>query len=112
MAEKKPAAPSGAAPGAGGATKKKKSARHPSAIVRARRNARRAAINKSRTSKMRTAVKDVETAIAAGDKAKARAALSLAASNLHRGAQKGVIHANTAARTLSRLNARVKALGA
>ena len=111
MAEKKPAAPGGAAPGAGGA-KPKKSARHPSAIVRARRNARRAAINKSRTSKMRTAVKDVETAIAAGDKAKARAALSLAASNLHRGAQKGVIHANTAARTLSRLNARVKALGA
>jgi small subunit ribosomal protein S20 len=110
MAEKKPAA-GGAAPGAAGA-KKKKSARHPSAIVRARRNVRRAAINKSRTSKMRTAVKDVETAIAAGDKKKAQAALSAAASNLHRGAQKGVIHANTASRTLSRLNARVKALGA
>ncbi len=52
----------------------------------------------------------VETAIAAGDKAAARAAFEEAQPALHRGVTKGVLHRNTAARKLSRLSARINAL--
>ena len=59
---------------------------------------------------MRTFVKKVETAIAGGDKAAAAAALRAAQPELQRAATKGVVHANTVARKLSRLSARIKAL--
>jgi small subunit ribosomal protein S20 len=98
-----------AEPGAA-APKKKKSARHKSAIVRTRRNARRAAINRMRLSRVRGFVVGVESAIASGDKKAAMAALRAAEPELARGAQKGVIRRQTAQRKLSRLNARVKAM--
>lgn len=94
----------------GTAAKKKRSARHPSAIKRTRRNARRTAINKSRESRLKTSLVKVEQAIAAGDRAKAMEAFKAAQPDVHRGVAKGVVHKNTAARTLSRLNARIKAL--
>ena len=96
--------------GAAGAAKKKRSARHPSAIKRTRRNARRAAINKARVSRLKTFVTLVEQAIAGGDKAKAAAALKAAQPVIHRGVAKGVLPKNTAARRISRLNARIKAM--
>ena len=99
------------APGAGtAAAKKKRSARHPSAIKRTRRNARRAVINKSRVSRLKNSLVTVEQAIAAGDRAKAMAAFKAAQPDIHRSVTKGVLHRNTAARQLSRLNARIKAL--
>ncbi|MCT8972101.1 30S ribosomal protein S20 [Microbaculum marinisediminis] len=84
----------------------------PSAKKAARKIARRTAINKTRKSRVRTFVKQVEAAIAAGDRTKATEALRAAEPELMRAAQKGVMHANTASRKVSRLSARVKALPA
>ena len=61
---------------------------------------------------MRTFVKKVEEAIASGDQTKARDALRAAEPELIRAAQKGVLHANTASRKVSRLAARVKPMQA
>lgn len=94
----------------GTAAKKQRSARHPSAVKRTRRNARRAAINKSRVSRLRSALVKVEQAIAAGDRVKAMEAFKAAQPDIHRSVAKGVLHKNTAARQLSRLNARIKAM--
>lgn len=85
-------------------------AHHKSAKKRIRRNARREAVNRARMSRIRTFMKKVELAIASGDSAAARTALQSAQPELHRGVTKGVLHKNTAARKLSRLSARVKAL--
>ena len=82
----------------------------PQAEKRIRRNARRAAVNKARLSRIRTQVKKVESAIAAGDKAGAQAALQAAQPELLRGVSKGVVHKNTASRKISRLSKRVSAL--
>jgi small subunit ribosomal protein S20 len=87
-------------------------AQHKSAKKRIRRNARRAVINHSRLSAIRTAVKRVEAAIAAGDKTAAQAAFKKAMPQLARGSAKGVLHKRTVARKLSRLSQRIKALHA
>ena len=78
---------------------------------RARQNERRAAVNKNRRSRIRTFVRKVEEAIASGDQAAAAAALKAAQPEIMRGVTKGITHKNTAARKISRLAARVKALG-
>jgi small subunit ribosomal protein S20 len=83
-----------------------------SAQKRIRQTAKRTARNQARKSRMRTFVKKVETAIAGGDRAAANEALRAAQPEMQRAAGKGVIHANTVSRKLSRLSARVKALGA
>ena len=77
-----------------------------------RKIARRTAVNKSRRSRVRNFVRKVEEAIATGDAALAKAALQAAQPELQRAATKGVLHANTASRKVSRLASRVKALGA
>jgi small subunit ribosomal protein S20 len=59
---------------------------------------------------MRTAVRDVETALAAGDKAAALAALKSAEPQLVRAARKGVLHKKTASRKISRLTRRLAKL--
>ncbi|MCW8836623.1 MAG: 30S ribosomal protein S20 [Rhodospirillales bacterium] len=87
-------------------------AHHKSAKKRIRRNANRSEINGARVSRIRTYVKKVELAIATGDKEAAAAALREAQPELSRGVAKGVIARNTAARKMSRLNARIKTLGA
>ena len=83
----------------------------PQAEKRIRRNERRAAVNKARLSRIRTHVKKVESAIAAGDKTAAQAALQAAQPELDRGVARGVMHRNTASRKLSRLTKRISALG-
>jgi small subunit ribosomal protein S20 len=87
-------------------------AHHKSAKTRIRRNARRFAINHARKSRVRTFIKKVEKAIAVGDQATAAEAFKAAQPEMMRGAQKGVFHKNTMSRKVSRLNARIKALGA
>ena len=72
----------------------------------------RTAVNKSRRSRMRTFVRKVEEAITAGDHKIAIEALTAAEPEIVRAAQKGIVHANVAARKVSRLNSRVKALQA
>jgi small subunit ribosomal protein S20 len=81
-----------------------------SARKRIRQTATRTARNHARKSRMRTFVKKVETAIASGDKSTAVEALRAAQPEMQRASGKGVIHANTVARKLSRLSARIKAL--
>ncbi len=83
----------------------------PQAKKRIRRNAARAAINGARVSRIRTFIKAVETAIAAGKKDDAAAALKQAQPEMARGVARGVLHKNTAARTFSRLTKRVASLG-
>ena len=86
-------------------------AHHLSAKKRIRRNERRAVINGERRCLIRSYVKKVELAIASGDKEAATQAFKDAQPELHRGVRAGVLHKNTAARKISRLYARVKALG-
>lgn len=76
-----------------------------------RQAAKRTAVNKHRRSRMRTSVKKVEAAIAGGDKAAASEALRAAQPELMKNAQKGILHKKTASRKISRLSARIKALG-
>ena len=78
-----------------------------SAKKAARRNERRTAVNRSRRSRMRTFVRKIEEALAAGTEA-----FKTAEPELMKAAQKGIIHKNTAARKVSRLAKAVKALGA
>ena len=83
----------------------------PQAKKRIRRNANRADINHSRISRIRTFIKQVETALASGKKADAAEALKKVQPELARGVARGVIHRNTAERKISRLSKRVASLG-
>jgi small subunit ribosomal protein S20 len=83
-----------------------------SAQKRIRQTIRRTERNRARTSRVRTFEKKVELALASGDAEAARAAFKAAEPEIARGAQKGVLAKNTAARKLSRLSRRVKALAA
>ena len=75
-----------------------------------RKISRRTATNRSRRSQMRTYIRKVEEAIATGDSRSAAEALRAAQPLIMRAAQKGIVHANTAARKVSRLSRRVNAL--
>ena len=86
-------------------------ANSPQSKKRARQNLRRYAVNKARRSRIRTFLRKVEEAISSGDRDAAAAALRAAQPELMRGVTKGVLHKKTAARKMSRLSARVKALG-
>ena len=83
----------------------------PQAKKRILRNAKRADINRARVSRIRTFVKQVESALAAGNKDEARPALKRVQPELSRGVARGVLHKNTAARKLSRLTRRLATLG-
>jgi small subunit ribosomal protein S20 len=85
-------------------------AHHKSAKKSIRQTERRTDFNRARTSRVRSFIKKVETAISAGDKKLAADALKQAQPEIHRGVRTGVLHRNTAARKLSRLSARIKAL--
>ena len=82
----------------------------PQSKKRARQSERRADVNKSRRSRIRTFLRKVEEAIESGDRDAASAALRAAQPELMRGVTKGIFHKNTAARKMSRLSTRVKAI--
>lgn len=84
----------------------------PSAKKATRKMERQTAVNKARRSRMRTFLRQVEEAIASGDKAAATEALRAAEPEIHRAATKGVVHRNLASRKVSRLAHRIKGLGA
>lgn len=75
-----------------------------------RKIAKRTAINRTRRSRMRTFIRNVEEAIASGNKDAAATALRAAEPEIMRAAQKGIIPKNTASRKVSRLSHRVRAL--
>ncbi|HET9067704.1 MAG TPA: 30S ribosomal protein S20 [Amaricoccus sp.] len=87
-------------------------ANSPSSRKRALQAERRAAVNKTHRSRMRTFIRRVEEAIAAGEPAAAAEALRLAQPEIMSNVSRGVVHKNTASRKVSRLAGRVKALGA
>jgi small subunit ribosomal protein S20 len=89
---------------------KKKNPRLASGRKRARQGVKLNAANTSLRSKYRTAVKNVEKAVASGDKAKATELFAKAQSVLDSIADKGIFHKNKAARDKSRLSAKVKTL--
>ncbi|MDE5059901.1 30S ribosomal protein S20 [Wolbachia endosymbiont of Drosophila aff. chauvacae BK-2020] len=85
-------------------------ANHKSAKKMIKVIAKRTLINKMWKSKTRTAIRNLVDIIKSGDKENVVLAFRNAESNLHKCVNKGVIHRNTAARKISRLNAKVKAL--
>jgi len=85
-------------------------ANHKSAKKMIKVIAKRTLINKMWKSKTRTAIRKLVDIIKSGDKENVVLAFRNAESNLHKCVNKGVIHRNTAARKISRLNAKVKAL--
>mgnify|MGYP002697239196 CR=1 FL=1 len=70
----------------------------------------KAARNKAIRSKVKTCIKKVQAAIAAGDKAAAQAALLAATSEIDKATSKGVYHKNNAGRKVSRLTKLVNGL--
>ena len=89
---------------------KKKTVRLASGRKRARQDVKLNAANTSLRSKFRTVVKNVQKAVATGDKAKATDLFKTAQRVIDSVADKGIFHKNKAARHKSRLAAKVKAL--
>lgn len=89
---------------------KKKNPRLASGRKRARQDVKLNAANSSLRSKYRTAVKNVEKAVLAGDKTKATELFAKMQSVVDTVADKGIFHKNKAARDKSRIAAKVKAL--
>ena len=89
---------------------KKKNPRLASGRKRVRQDTKLNAANTSLRSKYRTAVKNVEKAVASGDKTKAAELFAKAQSIVDTIADKGIFHKNKAARDKSRLSTKVKAL--
>lgn len=85
-------------------------ANHASAKTRIRRNARRAVINTTRRSRIRSFLKKIDTAIESGDASAATDAFKQAQPELMRGVAKGIFRKQTVSRKLSRLSAKIKAL--
>jgi small subunit ribosomal protein S20 len=85
-------------------------ANHKSALKRNKQSAVRTARNTHIRSTMRTYVKQVREAIAAGDSDAAKVALERAVPYIDKAATKGVIHKATASRKISRLSKLVGAL--
>jgi small subunit ribosomal protein S20 len=83
-------------------------------IASARKRARQAVVrnahNSSLRSTLRTAIKSVRKAIAAGDKAAATRTLQSSQGVIDRIADKKIIHKNAASRYKSRLAAAIKAM--
>jgi small subunit ribosomal protein S20 len=87
-------------------------ANHKSAEKRIRQTAKRRTRNMARRNRIRSSVRKFEDAMKAGDAQAAQAAFAQAMPEMHRGVTKGVLHKKTAARKLSRLHKRLKALEA
>lgn len=75
-----------------------------------RKIATRTEVNKSRRTRMRSFLRKVEEAIAAGNKAEAADALKAAQPVIQSAAGHGIVHRNLASRKISRLASRIKAL--
>jgi small subunit ribosomal protein S20 len=85
-------------------------ANHVSSLKRARQTERKTAVNRANKSRIRTSLRALREAIQTGDLKAAQDQYKATSSALDKSVQKGILHANTASRYKSRLNARVKAL--
>ena len=77
---------------------------------RLRQNAVRQGRNKATKSNMRGLIRKVTEAVAAGDVEGSETHFRLATKKLDQAAAKNIIHPNAAARTKSRLSAKIKAI--
>ena len=89
---------------------KKKNPRLASGRKRVRQDVKINAANTSLRSQYRSAVKNVEKAVVAGDKTKATELFAKMQAIVDSVADKGIFHKNKAARDKSRLSSKVKAL--
>lgn len=87
-------------------------ANNKSAEKRIRQTKLRTRVNHARLSEIRTYLRKVEEAIASGNKDQARDAFKTIQPMMMKGVSRGVVHRNVLSRKLSRLSARIKALGA
>ena len=85
-------------------------AHHRSANKRIRQTVKRTAINRARSSRVRTFIKRVEQAVARGDADAARAAFQVAEPEIRRAVTRRVLKLNTASRRISRLSRQVSSL--
>ena len=85
-------------------------ANHFSALKRARQTEKRTTRNRVNKSRLRTELRRLRESLAAGDTGKAKEAFRSTVSAIDKAIQKGVIHANTAARYKSRLSTRLAAM--
>jgi len=74
-----------------------------SAKKRVRSNAKKEVVNNTITASMRTAVKNFEKSVKAGDKEKAATSLNIAIQRIDKAKSSGLVHQNKAARLKSRL---------
>ncbi|MDR3511582.1 MAG: 30S ribosomal protein S20 [Caulobacteraceae bacterium] len=82
----------------------------PGAKKSIRKIARRTEVNKARRSRVRTFLRKFEEAVAGGDATSAKEAFIKAESELMRAVSRGVVHANTGSRKVSRLAAQLRKL--
>ncbi len=85
-------------------------ASHKSALKTIRQTEKRTALNKSRLSRIRTHLRNVEEAIQGGNKKDAQERFREMQSELMRGVRRSLFRMNTASRKLSRLSARIKSI--
>ena len=85
-------------------------ANHKSAEKRIKVTKARTIVNDARRSRVRTFVKKAEAAIIKGNKDEATEAVRVMESEITRGVSKGVVHKNTAARKVSRMVKKLKAM--
>jgi len=83
---------------------------HKSAEKRDRQNARRNSANSANRTRLRTQIKKLRAALAAGSIHDSRALLSETVSMIDMSVQKGILHRNTAARHKARLTMHINKL--
>ena len=91
---------------------KKPMANNPGAKKAIRKIEKRTEVNSARKSRVRTYLRKFDEAIESGDASQAKAAFETAQSELMRAVGKGVVHANTGSRKVSRLHRQLRKLTA
>ena len=84
-------------------------ANHFSALKRARQTDKKTTVNRANSSRLRTQLRKLRTALASGDQSQTQTLYRETVSVIDQSVKKGVIHKNTGSRYKSRLSARVKA---
>ncbi len=85
-------------------------ANHKSSIKRIRQTIKKTERNRFYKTRLKNIVKDVTTAIEAGNKEEAAATLKVANQQIHKFVSKGILKKETAARKVSRLHKAVNAI--
>ena len=87
-------------------------ANNPGAKKAIRKIEKRTEVNTARRSRVRTFLRRFDEALASGDAGAAKTAFEVAQSELMRAVGKGVVHANTGSRKVSRLHRQLKKMTA